>query len=132
MSHDTEQKSTPIAAEPRKRFLPLKFVHKKDSSFRTFHADGAWGVQGTGGNILLNFFVEHEPMADVAIYPVDEAGSVSGEGQLLWEKDDKHFVIIRDLQACIVLSIDAATNLHTMLGNFIKLTEQRTKSAKTH
>jgi hypothetical protein len=81
--------STP--SENKGTLLPVKFVTEKDQSFRTYHADGAWAMVNNFGNIQLNFFVEHVPLAKSITYQLDQAGHPADEGTVDVQQEEGRF-----------------------------------------
>ena len=103
--------------------LPVKFITEKDASFRTYHADGAWGMVNNFGNIQLNFFVERPPMVDSVTYQLDKLGHPADEGTLDIQQEKGRFLVVRELQSAVVLSLASARLVHATIGNFIKIAE---------
>jgi hypothetical protein len=116
--------------ERQNKLLPVKFITEKDPSFRTYHADGAWGMANAVGNIQLSFFVEHNPLPISVLHPINKDGNISNEGEItsLNEQDENNFIVIRDFQMAVVLQLEAAKNIHRILENFIKLSEDSTET----
>jgi hypothetical protein len=103
--------------------LPVKFLTEKDASFRTYHADGAWGMINNHANIQLNFFVERPPMASDVTYQLDEKGSPIDQGNMTIQQEKGHFLLVREYQSAVVLSLPCARIVHSVLGSFIKIAE---------
>lgn len=112
---------TPAVPVPPKT---VKFIHKQGDRLPTYHADGAWGVSNQHGNIRISFYTENIPVPTAAIHPVHPDGSPTGEQELEGIIDPKYFLMIRDFQCNVVLSITSAVQVHQMLGNFIRLTQE--------
>lgn len=101
---------------------PVKFVHQKAASFRTYHADGTWGVISAMGNFHMQFYVECPKSADAVINPVKADGSFTGESQMIGagENDPDYYIVTRDFQCNVVLSVLGAVNLREQLDVFIR------------
>jgi hypothetical protein len=126
---DQQTKSIPIPPANQPPALPVKFIHEKIGGFQIFHADGAWGMVNNQVNAQLNFYIEHEPFPETLIMQVDKNGVFTGEAELLPKSDGKHFVIKRDFQVGVVLSLTAARQVRGLLDNFIKMCEPAEKIA---
>ena len=108
---------------------PVKFVHEKDPQYRTYHADGAWGTINSFGNLQIEFCVERPPTPNAVIQPVKPDGNFTGEQTLEGLDDPDNFVVVRDFQCGIVLSIAAAVQVQSVLDSFIKTSKQQMDSA---
>ncbi|MGO8698330.1 MAG: hypothetical protein ACLQVY_11505 [Limisphaerales bacterium] len=110
--------------------LPVKFVHEEGAAFRTLPADGVWGMLNNQGNIQLNFFTEHAPIPHAVIFPVSEGGSFSGPpSEQYKDNDPAHYIVIREFQVGVTMSLHAAKHTHMVLGNFIAMAEDQLRSA---
>ena len=125
---DQEKKSIPIPP-PQAPVLPIKFIHEKSGSFQIFHSDGAWGMVNNQMNAQLNFYIEHEPFPETIIQQVDTNGFLTGDAEVTPKSDGQHFVIMRDFQVGVVLSLNAARQVRGLLDNFIKMCEPGEKMA---
>lgn len=124
---DPENKSPaiPVSPQPVTKFQPVKFVHEKSPQFRTYHTDGAWGVVNALGDIHLSFFTEHPRLAAGVINKVNpENGIYTGEHEMVGDTDPNYFITVRDFQCSVVLSIQTAERIHTLLGNFIGIAKK--------
>lgn len=110
--------------------LPVKFVHKQASAFHGIHADGAWGMLNGQGIIQLNFFTERPPLADSVIFPQNADGSFAQPVEECKERDEKNFIVIREFQVVVCMSLAAAKHTHTVLGNFIALADDQLRLAE--
>jgi hypothetical protein len=116
-----ETKKAPVSANPTSPSAPkpLKFLHEKGPLFRTFHADGVWGLTSPTGNIQLDFYLEREPSPTAVHIPVNPDGSFKGNQIIEVNVDSEYFVLVRDFQAGVVLSLDAAMQVREVLNNYI-------------
>jgi len=113
--------STPAAPVPMK---PVKVINEKGAQYRIFHADGAWGVINSHGNLLVDFCVEHPPTPSAVIQPVKD-GNFTGEQIMEGIDDPDYFVIIRDFQCGVILTYVSAVQLYGLLDTYIKATKQQ-------
>jgi hypothetical protein len=118
---DKPNPSAPAVPVPAKT---VKFIHKQGDRLPTYHADGAWGVTNQHGNIRISFYTENIPVPTAAVNPVHPDGSPTGEQELEGVIDPKYFLMIRDFQCNVVLSITSAVQVHQMLGNFIRIAQE--------
>lgn len=124
----------PIVGQPQLQLKPrpAKFVLRESEKFHIVHADGVWGMLNSHGTIQINFFVEHPPVPNSVTFPLRPDG-LGFTGQMLEEykdQDENNFVMFRDFQVGVALSLDAAKYAHTVLGNFIALAEDQLKMAE--
>jgi hypothetical protein len=120
-----QQSATPLSFAPK----PVKFVHQKCAQYRIFHADGGWGVINGFGNVQIDFCVEHPSMPTAVIHPVKPDGNYTGEQVMKGLDDQDHYVVIREFQFGVVLSLAAAMQIHSVLDSFIKTSKQQVDSA---
>src|ERR1017187_7087568 len=122
--NEAENKSpeNPASPQPAMKFQPVRFVHEKGPQFRTYHADGAWGALNAQNEIYVNFFAEYPRLATGVINQVrSEEHTYTGKFQLLGDTDPDHFVVIRDFQCSVVLSIENAVRIRGLLDSFIQI-----------
>jgi hypothetical protein len=115
----------PVSEQPAHGPLPVKFIHEKGPQYRIYHADAAWGTANGQSNIQLEFYLEHPPIPTVVIQPVKPDGTFTGEQKLEPIQDAEHFVVIRDFQVGIVLSLQSALQVQAVLGSFIELVKEQ-------
>jgi hypothetical protein len=82
------------------------------------------------GNIQLNYYVDHEPLPEASIWPVNEHGFPTGEMKTVENLDSNYYIVARDFQVGVVLSLPAARQVHAVLGNFIKTSEESANIAE--
>jgi hypothetical protein len=123
--------SIPTSPEPKKKFQTVKYVHEKGPEFRTYHVDGTWGAVNSESQIHLTFFTEYPRLATGVIHQVNpENGFYTGEFQLQGVPDPDYFVVVRDFQCSIALSIASAERLHSLLGSFIEIAKKELADQK--
>ena len=69
-------------------------------------------------------------MADSAIKELNPDGSFSSALKLegAGENDANHYIVTRDMQCCVVMSLEAAINVRDQLNYFIKVSESLTEA----
>ncbi len=125
-----KESNLPAGGESFRPPLPVKFIHEKGPQYRIYHADAVWGTTNGQSNIQLEFYLEHPPIPTVVIQPVNPDGTFTGEQKLEQIQDGEHFVVIRDFQAGIVLSLQSALQVQAVLGNFINLAREQLRLSK--
>lgn len=116
--------------QSKAKFLPMKFVHEKNPTFRTYHADGQWIIVGAHSNLHINFYTEHPKMVSGVINAVDtNTGHFTGEAKLEGapDADGECYLCTRDFQCNIVLPIQAAERLLQILPALIESAKQQQK-----
>ena len=125
--NEPENNSPASSASPQPafKFQPVKFVHEKGSQFRTYHAAGVWGVANAESEIHLNFYTEYPRLATGVINEVNPAdGTYTGEFQMEGVTDPNYYVVVRDFQCGIVMSIESAIRVRAVLDGFIKTAQK--------
>jgi hypothetical protein len=112
--------SVPVSSQPAVKFQPVRFVHTRSPQFRTYHADGTWGVVNAQGDIHLSFFVEHPRLVTGVVHQVNpENGTYTGEFQMEGSPDPVYNVVDRDFQCSVVFSVASAERLRSLLDSYI-------------
>jgi hypothetical protein len=107
----------------------VKFLHEKTSDYRIVHVDGAWGSINSLGNAQLDLYVESALTPDAVLQPLGPDGNFSGEQVPLGRVDPKDILVVRHIQCGIVLSLSAATQIHSVLDSYIKTVKTQMDSA---
>jgi hypothetical protein len=101
----------------------IKLHTEKDQSFRTVHADGAWGMANTSGNIILNFFIDHPMLPSMVEFKYENGFISMDDHYALVPNKGAEAVGVREYQSAVILSVAAAQQVYSVLGNFIKIAE---------
>jgi hypothetical protein len=103
-----------------RKYLPVKFVHEKNPQFKTYHADGTWGMVNSLGEIQLNFYTEFPTIVTGSIHEVNpQTGLYTGKMEMQGLDESKN-LITRDFQCCVVVSLSVAEQIQKSLGVFIE------------
>ena len=126
-----DQTKTANPGEPTlpDRAKDVKFINEKPAYYRIFHSDGTWGTINAHGNVLVDFFVERPPTPSAVIQPVLPDGNFTGEQKMQGLEDPDHFIVVREFQCGIVMSLNAAIQLNSVLESYIKTTKQQLAGA---
>lgn len=119
-----------FGASPAAPVQPLKFVHEQPPTYRIFHADGVWGMVNIQGNVQMDFFLERSPRPDFVTFQAKDGISYSEIPELKFKHggpDDN--TVMREFQAGIVMNLATAIQVHTVLGNFIRLAQTQAQVA---
>jgi hypothetical protein len=125
--NEPQDKSPAASASPQPAvtFQPVKFVHEKGSQFRTYHAAGVWGVVNAESEIHLNFYTEYPRLATGIINEVNPAdGTYTGKFQMEGVTDPNYYVVVRDFQCGVVMSMESATRVRAVLDSFINAAQK--------
>jgi hypothetical protein len=98
---------------------PVKFVHQKSGQYRIYHADNAWGLTNTWGNLQIDFCVEYPTPATAIVAPVKPDGNFTGEQKIEGVDNSEHYVMIRDFQCGVIFSLQSAIQARHILDTFI-------------
>jgi hypothetical protein len=104
---------------------PVKFIHRQNGPVPTYQADGAWGGANQYGLIRMSFYTEAPPIPNAVIQPVYADGRPKGDPQFIGGEDTEHFLVVRDFQCDVILTLAGAHAVHQMLGNFIQAVGQQ-------
>ena len=106
---------------------PVKFIHRTDGRVPTYQADGAWGGINQFGIIRLSCYTETPPIPTSVVQPVDSDGRAAGAPRFEGADDADHFLVVRDFQCDLILTLAGAAQLHHILGNCIQLVQEQVK-----
>lgn len=90
---------------------PLRFHFIKSNYFRVIHADGVFGGPSASGNLHISFFNERLPLPVSIEHEISNVGALGAE--ISRESKDG---VVREVEADVVMSLDAAMALHRWLG----------------
>jgi hypothetical protein len=102
---------------------PVKLVEvhlQKANLFRVIHSDGVWCSVNIHKNIHMAFYSERYPLPKRIFFGTGSDGETLGE---LSDMRDTKKDWVREMEVDVVLSLDAARQVHGNLGRFIKLLE---------
>ena len=111
----TTRKATPTPGEqtaPKR----VKFDFIKSSCFRVIHVDGMFGGPTGQGNIAMTVFSERSPIPKQVVHPV----TAQGLGEELKEERVSRDAIVREAEACVMLSLPVAESMREWLDRHIK------------
>jgi hypothetical protein len=106
---------------------PVKFVHNRNSNLPTYQADGAWGGANQYGMIRVSFYTESPPIPTAVIQPVHPDGRPNGDPSVEGLDDPKHFIVVRDFQCDVILTVSSAAQIAQMLANIVAAVQQQMK-----
>ena len=113
------------------RLTAVTFVFTRSLAFRAVHAAGAWGGITPDGHIFMDFYTEHAPLPDEITHGVKDDGTLGEETARKPLGDNSHPRMIREVQAEVILGLDAAVALRTWLDERIALATKATEERVT-
>jgi hypothetical protein len=120
----------PAKSESAVKFQDVKFIHNRSPDFRTYHADGSWAVLNGQNAIHLNFFSEYPQIAAGVVNQVNPLdGKYTGEFELQGLEKNCN-AVIREFQCSVVLSVESAGRLYSLLKTFIDLADKNAADQK--
>jgi sulfite reductase alpha subunit-like flavoprotein len=125
MAEENKNPNPEKGPAPRK---PVLFHHVRMGPFRSIHADGAWASINGLGNITLAFFNERPPLPKSVTYEYGESGQFVPTKEALTAVPDNE--VLRQFEAEVIMSLESAKRIHTLLGNFIKIKEESDTAQK--
>jgi hypothetical protein len=100
--------------------MPIHFI--KSSQFRVVHATGVWYGGDSQQNLHLTFFNERTPIPKKVILILNQQGLIVSEDES--QREAKQGVV-REMEVDIVLSVQAALDLHKTLGDNLRAIGQK-------
>ena len=99
----------------------LRFDHIKSNFFRVVHSDGVW-IAPYGPYLHVTFFNERIPIPQQTTHKVKLDGNFDAEDVAKRVGRD---AIVRELEVDVVVNLDAAKVLRTLLDQSISMLEAR-------
>ncbi len=100
----------------------IKFKYVFDDDYNPVYASGAFGGPTPRNEIVINFFLERQPV------PYSETRAVNEDGTLgaiiKAEGSDDTLKIIRYVETGVVMDLKTAKEIHAWLGETITLIDQ--------
>ena len=104
--------------------IEFKYIFEDD--YNPKYANGAYGGIAPLGEIVLNFYVDRQPVPYSETREISEGGEI---GELIEIKPHDHKQkIVRYIQSGVILNLDSAKRIHKWLGEQVdKLEKDRGK-----
>lgn len=102
--------------------VSLNFKYKFPENYNPLYINGAHGGIGPQGEMVINFYMERQPLPYEEKVKLEEDGTLSGDVQI--EPKEHSLNIIRYVQSGVILNLDTARRIHEWLGNHIRSMEQ--------
>jgi hypothetical protein len=116
------------SADPLKA-KAVKFLHERTPVYHIMHVDGAWGSINSNGNAQLDFYVETAITPDAVVQPLGADGNFTGEQIPLGRVEPETLLVVRNIQCGIVLSLNAAIQIQSVLQSFINSSKKQYEMA---
>ena len=104
--------------------LPIHF--EKSSQFRVIHASGVWFGGDAQQNLHLTFFNERSPIPKRIVLNINQEGIIVAEDE---SQRDSKVGVVREMEVDVILSMQAALELHKALGDNLKVLGETIKAA---
>lgn len=114
-----DQKLTEVGEE-------ISFKYTYADYFRNYYANGIWGGINPHGEIIMNFYLEKNKPPEETKHRLTEANTLEEIS-----RKPKEQLIVRELQAGIVLNLNVARSIRDWLDDKIKSMETVLEEAKT-
>jgi hypothetical protein len=113
---------------PDQKFQPMKVITEMAPSFRTYSAEGVWGMVNNSGNLQFFFYIDRLPLPTSMVF--------KGPGQppsdiVLPLGSDDQSPVVREFQSSVVVTIEGAQQIRTVIDNFIRIAETANKQLET-
>lgn len=110
-----------------KQSKDITFHYIKNSGYRLFPSDGAFGGITSRGKICVNFFAERAPIPKSTKYKIDKNGSLDLNSAV--HSSDSKEGIIREIESGILMDIDTAIQLRDWLTDKINIYLKQAENA---
>ncbi len=91
------------------------------------YANGVIGGPTVRNEIVINFFIERNPLPYETVHELNENGDIGAV--IKAAPDDKEdIVMLRKIDTGVIMTLQTAKELHLWLGKQIELIEQREKN----
>lgn len=104
----------------------LKFKYIFDQSYNPVYTNGAHGGVTPRGELIVNFYLERQPLPNALSHEISANGSIGQETGV--EPADLHRSFVRHISSGVVLNRQTAIEIHTWLGEKLKEMETMEKA----
>lgn len=96
----------------------LKFKYIFDDSYNPVYVNGAHGGVTPRGELVVNFYLERQPLPNAISHELTASGSIGRESTV--EPADLQRSFVRFISSGVVLSHQTAKEIHFWLGEKLK------------
>ena len=107
----------------------IKFKYVESPNYVSRYVNGAFGGVTPRGEIVVNFFFEHNAFPSNQEYEITQDGKLGRE--LSIEPKDISGTVIRQVDTGVIMNINSAKELVAWLSDKIRLIENREVDPKT-
>lgn len=103
----------------------IKFKYKFPDDYNPKYANGAYGGIGSQGEIVINFYLERQPIPRVELHQIQhEKSDEENSPPVDIIPEDLSSTLIRYIQTGVVLNLRSARSIHSWLGKHIAILEK--------
>jgi hypothetical protein len=106
---------------PKKNTLRFKYVFPDD--FCPEYANGAQGGVTPRGEILMNFFLERQPVPKSIVYEMHDDGVIGDVIQDECEPKDFQHMMVRNITCGVMMNLETARQVRDWLDSQIQAAE---------
>lgn len=103
----------------------VNFKYKFAEDYNPIYSNGAYGGVSPRGEIVINFYLERNPIPHTETVEINSKGEFVGKPKLDPENHDKN--VIRYVSTGIIMNLESAKALHQWLGEHIEYLEMDKK-----
>lgn len=96
--------------------MTFKYIFTYD--YNPVYVNGAHGGVSPRGDLVVNFYLERQPLPNALSYEINPNGTIGQESGM--EPDDLQRSLVRHVTNGIVVNLQTARDLHYWLGEKIK------------
>lgn len=103
----------------------LKFKYIYDPSFNPVYTNGMQASLTPKGELTVNFYFERAPLPKTQTYAITSEGTMGDKISSEPNDGNDTVAIVRYIESGIILDLESAKALRTLLDNHIKMMEER-------
>lgn len=99
--------------------VSLNFKYKFPEDYNPIYTNGVFGGSTPKSEIIMNFFLERQPIPYSEIRKVNEKGELIGT-PLITREEEEALKIVRYVSTGVVMNLETAKAIHEWLGQHIQ------------
>jgi hypothetical protein len=104
----------------------LKFKYIFNYGFNPSYVNGAQGGFSPRGEMVINFYLERQPLPESITHEITPEGAIGRETQM--EPEDLSSSMVRFIDTGVVMNYDNAKVFHAWLGDKLREAEEMVKA----
>jgi hypothetical protein len=105
-----------IMSSNKKNEMTFKYIYQYD--YNPIYVNGAHGGISPRGELVMNFYLERQPLPNAITHEITQAGTIGPETEV--EPSDLTRSLVRQVINGVVVNYNTARELHYWLGEKLK------------